>query len=293
MIKRLGRGAFTSVLCACLLVFASQTKGQQKPITLAILPCTDVVMTFKKFHPLTTYLKEETGFGIRLVVPRNFAEFEMASKVGDVDFAFQDPHTYVELASMYNRSALIKALTREGTTSQYGVVIVRRDSNIKRLEDLRGKTVMFGPELSAVKWIAARELFRKNGIDIERDLRAYSNGGCCEDIAFNVYLGAVDAGLVCDHFLAEHPEKQKELGVEASEMIVVCKTEPVPTKVFAARKEIGAGIVMKVNKALLRLDKNSPAHLEILQNAEVGGFQESKDQDYDGIRMLIGAERVD
>jgi phosphonate transport system substrate-binding protein len=293
MINKLSKGAIVGLFFMQLLIGASYADEVKNNITIAILPCSDVVMTFKKFHPLTAYLKQESRFDIRTVVPRNFAEFEMAIKNGEIDFAFQDPHTYARIASLYDKSSLIRALTREGTTVQYGVVIVRRDSNIKTLQDLRKKSVMFGPRLSATKWTAAKELFEKNGINLDKDLKAYSHGGCCEDIAFNVYLRAVDAGIVCDHFLVGHPEKQKELGVEANQMIVVSRTEAVPTRVFAARKGIVTGMVTTVNQALLRLDKNKPAHAKILYNAEIGGFQKSKDRDYDGIRTLIGAKRVD
>ncbi|MCJ7776566.1 MAG: hypothetical protein MUP08_09300 [Desulfobulbaceae bacterium] len=57
MIKKLSKGVVTGVLFMCLLVGASYADGVRKTITLAIFPCTDVVMSFKKFHPLVTYLK--------------------------------------------------------------------------------------------------------------------------------------------------------------------------------------------------------------------------------------------
>jgi len=173
------------------------------------------------------------------------------------------------------------------------VVIVRKDSGINKLKDLMGKTVMFGPKLSAAKWVAAKSLFEENGINIDKDLKGYSNGGCCEDIAFNIYLKAVDAGVVCDHFLEEHSKKQQELGVDAKEVIVVCRTKSVPTRVFAARQGINNDIIAKVNQALLRLDNNKPAHKKILYPAELGGFQKSKDEHYDGIRMLIDTKTVE
>ena len=149
---------------------------------------------------------------------------------------------------------------------------------------------MFGPKLSSTKWIAAKEMFKENGINIDKDLKAYSNGGCCEDIAFNVFLKAVDAGVVCDHFIEEHSDKQKELGINVKQIIVIGRTKPVPTKIFAARKEINNGIVTKINQLLLRLDRNHPAHAEILFPAELGGFQKARDEDYDGIRAFLGAK---
>ncbi len=150
---------------------------------------------------------------------------------------------------------------------------------------------MFGPKLSAAKWIAAKESFKETGIDIDKDLRAYSNGGCCEDIAFNVYLKAVDAGVVCDHFFEEHSEDRNELGMDPKQLIVIGRTKTVPTRVFTARKELSNSIVNKINQALLDLDKKNPEHAKILYPAELGGFQKAKDKDYDRIRSLLGANR--
>ena len=293
LIKILIKGTIAGVFFLHLLLGTSYADSLKKHITIAVFPCTDVVTSFKKFDPLIRYLKEETGFDIRLVIPRDSAEFERTIKHGDIDFALQDPHIYVRSADVYDKSTLIRALTREGATSQSGVVIVRQDSGIKKLTDLIEKTVMFGPKLSAAKWVAAKLLFAENGLNIDKDLKAYSNGGCCEDIAFSVYLKAIDAGVVCDHFLEEHSKEQQELGVDAKQLFVVCRTKPVPTRVFAARQEIKKDIVTKVNQALLRLDNKKPAHTKILDRAETGGFQKSKDEDYDDIRMLIGPKPIE
>ena len=291
--KKLSKGVMLGALFVLLLVVVSSAGAPKKQVTIAIFPCTDPVMSLKKFHLLVTYLEGETGLDISLRVPVDYAEFEREVRNGDIDFAFQDPHIYVRLAGLYHRGALVRALTREGAYTQTGVVIARKDSNIGTLEDLKGKTVMFGPKLSAARWMAAKSLFEENGIDIDRDFKAYTNGRCCEDIAFSVYLKAVDAGVVCDHFLGTHSKKQKDLGLEAAEIVVVCKTGPVPTRIFAARRELSQEMVTTVNQALFRLDHNKPAHTEILSSAEVGGFQKSKDDEYDSIRRLLGRNKTE
>lgn len=291
MLRRLSKGILLSVLFMYFMVGASYADRSKKQITICVLPCSDAVMTFKKFYPLVTYLKQQTGFDIQLVVPRDHAEFEWAIKNGGIDFALQDPHTYVRLSRLYNKGALMSSLNRDGTTSQYGVVIARRGSGINKVKDLKGKTVMFGPKLSATKWLVAKLLFEQNGINIDKDLRSYSNGGCCEDISFNVYLKEVDAGVVCDHFLEGHSEKQKELGMDAQQIIIIGRTKLVPTRVLAAHQQVSDDIAIKVNQALLRLDKNNPEHKKILYPAELGGFQKSEDKEYDIVRIIIAKMR--
>jgi phosphonate transport system substrate-binding protein len=279
--------AIVSSVALCVLAGACSAEMSRKNIIIEILPCSDVVMSFKKFHPLMKYLRQQTGFEIETAVPKDFEEFEWALKNSDIDFAFQDPHTYVKLAALYNSDALIKALTRNGNTYQYGLIIAGKGSGIKTVRDLKGKTVMFGPKFSAAKWIAAKDVLHRRGISIETDLRAYLHGGCCEDIAFNVCLNAVDAGAVCDHFLEEHSGKLKDLGINVNQIRVIEKTGAVPTRVFAARKKLDPGVVAKINRALLRLDKNNPAHAEILYPAELGGFIKATDADYDSMRILM------
>lgn len=293
IMERSIKKAMLCVLFLCVAVFVGYAHAARKDMTIAILPCTDVVMTFKKFHPLVSYLGQETGLDIRLVVPENSEEFENGIINGDIDFAFQDPHTYVRLASRYNKNALFRALGRDGARVQSGVLITRKDSGIKEVEDLRGKTVMFGPKLSATKWVAAKWLFEKKGIDIGKDLRSYSHGGCCEDIAFNVYIKAVDAGVVCDHFLDEHSEKQKELGINPKDIAVIGRTEPIPTKVLAARRTMRTDIIMMIGQVLLQLDKTNGEHAKLLYRAELGGFEKSTDGYYDGMRMLIDKRNED
>ena len=73
-------------------------------------------------------------------------------------------------------------------------------------------------------------------------------------------------------------------------IIVISRTGSVPQRVLAANKKITSDPVAKVNQALLRLDRGKSAHAKILYRAELGGFQKSEDEDYDGIRILIGAK---
>jgi phosphonate transport system substrate-binding protein len=275
------------MLSFCLFVVSLNADSKKQRIKIAILPCTNIVMTFKKFHPLVEYLVRETELKVELIVPKDFAEFKSEIKNGEIDFALQDPHTYVKLVDLFDQGTLLKALSMEGGATQSGVVVVRKDSRINDIKDLKGKTVMFGPTLSSAKWLAARRLFEDNGINLEKDLKAYSHGGCCEDIAFSVYLKAVDAGVVCDHFLAEHEEKQKELGVVAEQIAPLTRTKSVPTRVFGARTDLNKELVARVTEALLKLDKKNPQQASILARAELGGFQRSQDGDYDSIRRLM------
>jgi phosphonate transport system substrate-binding protein len=287
IIERLRKGSVISAFLVCWFAIAAYADSPKRDITIAIFPCADVVMAYEKFLPLVTYLQKETGLKTRLVVLTDAKEFERAIKNGNIDFAFQSPQMYVRFADLYDKGAFIRTLTREGHSTKSAVVIAKKDSGIDNVADLRGKTVIFGPKFSAARWVLARLLFEESGLDIDQDLKTFSHGGCCEDIAFSVQLGGADAGVICDHFLAEHSARQHALGVDSMQLVIIGRTKFVPTRVFGPSRDISSDIANKVNQALLKLDKNIPEHEEILYHAELGGFQKLTAEDCDHIRMEL------
>lgn len=290
MAKKSYTGTVLSALLVCWLVVGAYADEAKEHITIAVFPCTDPVTASKRFGPLITYLEQETGFDVEIVVPMGPIEFETALKNGDIDFAFQNARTYVRFADFYYNSPLLRAVTRKGTITQSGAVIAKKGSGIDKIEDLRGKLVLFGPKHSTTRWVAAKLLFEESGLNIDKDLQAYSHGGSCEAMAFSVQFGGVDAAVVCDHFLEEHSQRQKQLGVKPEVFVVIGRTRSVPTRVFASRRHMGRDTVNKVYQALLRLDGKTPVHDEILQSSELGGFQKAKDEDYDATRRQLGIE---
>jgi phosphonate transport system substrate-binding protein len=287
MSGKLNKGIMLATLIVFLLVGTLPADAAGDRVTIAILPCYDIVRTFKKFHQLMEYLELETGLDIKMIIQTDYSEFELAIRSGDIDFALQDPHTYLNLAETYKKDIIIRSLTPTGGRSHRGAIIVRRDSGIAKIQDLKGKTVMFGPKQSIVKWFAAKILFEAESIDLDRDLRAYSNGRCCEDIAFNVYLEAVDAGVVCKHFIDEYKMENKELGMDIEQIVAIGTTDKVPTRIFTTHKDVRDDIASKVIEALLRLDKTNPAHADMMSRAELGGFEKAREEDYKDLRKAM------
>jgi|GEM_PF-602204 len=278
------------VLLLCLPGYAQPLSRELK---ISIFPCTDAANSFRKFHPLVAYLQQSSGLNISLVFHDDLAGYERALKNGSLDFVIQDPHVYVKLADKYSNAYILQALTLDKETTQSGVIIVRKDSGLKHILELKGKTVMFGSKLSSPRWIAARHLFEKNGLQIDRDLLDYSNKGCCEDVAFNVFLNVVDAGVVCDHFLQEHGDRQSELGLDVGQLVVIAATAPVPTKIFSGSKYVKIDDMVMMTRALMHLDLQDSEHRRILESADLGGFRKASAQDLSQIRKSLTRMQID
>ncbi len=286
------RHHLTSLLLALLLglplLLAQPVAAQEKAIRIAITPCTDIIKTFKIFQPLARYLEGKINRPVELVIPKDFYHFESLVKDNAVHFAYQAPHTYVRMAHLYNQETLLKSLTPEGEGKHRGVVIVRKDSPITSLKDLKGRVVMFGSELSTAKCIAPKLLLKENAIDIDKDLKRYIHNGSCESIALSIYLKSVDAGAICDYSFEEidNPEDGDDTGIPAHQLRIIADTMEIPTWVFSALKSTDSDVVTRVFHNLRALDREQEEQEHILEAAEIGGFAPAKDSDYEQIRQL-------
>ncbi|MBU0665638.1 MAG: phosphate/phosphite/phosphonate ABC transporter substrate-binding protein [Proteobacteria bacterium] len=278
----------TTLLLLCLAQ-PGEAADKPQPVQIAITPCTDIIKTFSEYQPLAAYLAKQIGQPVVLLIPKDFQEFERFVIDGKVEFTFQAPHTYVRLAHLYNKEMLLKALTPEGESKHRGVIIVRKDSPLLRIEDLKGKYVLFGAENDMAKSLSAKHLLAAHGINPEKDLGGYRYDGSCESIALNVFLKTVDAGAVCDYSF-KHINEAKEAGeseLPPNQLRILGQTEEIPTWVFAARTGVDAGLAARINKALTALNPNNEAHEGILESTEVGGFVKAEDSDYDEVRKIM------
>lgn len=278
MLSRNAVLVLSAVLVASPLLTADPTPGAPD-VRLAVLPCTNIEAAFTRFQPMLAYVRRETGLRVSLALMAESSEFETAVRHGTVDLVLQDPHTFQRLAAFFDTSAMLQTLGPDGSLLQSGVVITRRDTGITGLTQLAGKRVMFGPRTSSAKWFAARQLFEARGILVDRDL-VRTHGGCCEDIAFAVIVGSVDAGVICDHFLGQHQARQGELGIDPRLLKVIGQTPPIPTRVLSSRKGAPTAAVNAVFQCLRKLDARTKEHELILRSAEIGGFVDVSVEEY-------------
>ena len=294
---RLSRQGVRSALLTLLLLLSLAQTGEAankpRPVQIAITPCTEILKTFQEYQPLAAYLERQLHQPVKLIIPKDFPEFERLVKEGGVEFTFQAPHTYVRLAHLYNREMLLKALTPEGATKHRGVIIVRKDSPLQRIEDLKGKYVLFGAENDMAKSLSAKRLLATRGIDPDKDLRGYKHDGSCESIALNVFLKTADAGAICDYSFKNinEPRNTTESEIPPKQLRVLGQTEEIPTWVFAARAGVDTGLITRINTALTTLSPKNNTQEEILESAEVGGFVKAKDSDFDEIRKFVPMSR--
>jgi len=293
-----------SWLLAISLVFMSCSKKDGTKVTqrqrennkgnvkIAILSCNDPLDEFKYLQPLKKYLADKTGYRIELIIPKTDEGFNKIVTSKEADFFYQDSYSYVLNAGHLNQQSTLRALTPEKDSfCSQGVVIAREDNGLSNISDLQGKTVVFGFQNSADRYLAARVLLRENGIELS-DLEEYLYGQSCEDIMLNVYLGQADAGVLCEQAYIDLLNKNGELesSIDVSKIAVIGKTQPILGWIFCASENTGETTITKINEAMLDLSKNDPEQKEVLEGMKIAGFTKGNNDDYKVIRDL--AKRI-
>ena len=237
-------------------------------LKLAVQPSMCPEKAFAMFNPLTDYLSKETGLNIELTLLETEEEFH--GQIDKFDFILQD--SFSSYVHKTNFDPLVIVVSKEGELEEMGAIIVRADSNITNMSDLKGKTFLFGDAHSAPKFLAPFATIKESGVDPDNDLEYYTFGGQCCDNAMSVYLGEYDAGVVCQGFVTG--EKGHGTFSFETDLRFIANTVPVPLWIMVASKNADKETVDKVKKALLELSPENPLAEEVLRNTEWGGFIE-------------------
>lgn len=286
--RSLGRLVMLGLL---LLVVAGCEQSKERPkLKIGYMNCNNEQETRQRFVPLTRYLSERVGVDFE-AVPVDTHDFEDRFKAGEFAFTHTNSLLYVILHENQNLQLLSAEKRGHFGSRSAGAIIARADSGITKLEDIRGKRMVFGPMMAPTGYLAQYDLMLAAGIDPERDLGFYAippGSFKHEKLVYGLYFGQFDvaAAPVLDLELMA-----KEGKITAEDFVVLAQSELIPYCTFGAAAETDQALVAKVRKALLELTPEATAlvdgeQVRVLKAAWVDGFEELLDSDYDPIREM-------
>lgn len=256
------------------LIIIEPEEINEQVIKIAVQPTAKPVVTLNRYQPLVDYIKEATKLNVKLIITDSYNDFSVLQKEGKVDFVIQDAFSTYLIGQHIKLIQIASVISPEGKLCDYGCIIVRDDSDIKDLDDLKGKTILFGAKANAAKFLAPYIFLKKNGIDVKKDL-TYEFGGMCPNNAMSVFLGEYDAGLVCGLYMAQ---KEKKFNFQTDLRVLAKTGDCAPYWIVSASKKTDEVVVNKVKRALLELDMKNPRTSEVLNICRWKGFVKYSDE---------------
>src|SRR5712691_4626174 len=277
------RLVFTLAL-ACL-ASAPWARAADKPLHLVLTPSqkpTDLLAAGEEFGRVLGTL---VGVPVRVTVASDYAAVIEALRNQTADLAFVHPAGYV-LANREAKAMILAKNQWHGKTTFSSRFYVRKDSGIKTLEDLRGKTMAFVDPASSSGYIYPMVLLIQRGLVRNRDPKTFFREvvfAGSHDASMRALLnGHVDAivsfDLAREQYLKDPAERER--------ITWVAETPPIPEAGIAARAGLDPATFAKVRDALLKIQ--GPPYAALLKRLyDIDGFEPAEDREYDPVRAAI------
>lgn len=276
-----GKLAVLTLLLACLAatLFPAALQARE-PLIVAVHPYLPANELTQRFSPLADYLSRELG---RPVVVRIGADYwEHIEYIGkdQVDLAFMGPASYVKMVEKYGEKPILARIEINGQPQFRGRIIVREDSPLKMLSDLKGRSFAFGDAGSTMSYQVPRYMLWKAGITLN-DLFDHRFLGSHNNVALAVLAGDFDAGAV---------KEEVFLSFESRGLRALAATPALSEHLFVASNALPANTVQAMRAALYRL-KDIPQG-SLIMNAikkDMSAMVPAADSDYDSLRDILQA----
>ncbi len=250
-------------------------------VTLGVFPRRPVAMTHKAFKPLAEKLSQELGEPVKLVVPKNFKEFWKGVKSKQFDLVHYNQYHYIKSHAEQGYQVIV-ANEEFGNKQIAGSLVVRSDSGINRIDDLRGKTILFGGGKKAMgSYIAPTAILKKAGLTAGSDYQvkfAKNPPGA----VIGVYNQASDAAGSGNVILRIKAVTKK---IDASQMKILAESESFTHLPWAVSSNVSQAKAKKIANVMTGL-KSSAEGKAILKAAKVTAFNAVSDSDYDKVREI-------
>lgn len=251
---------------------SKRTENKGNRLVLGVLPSLPPTRLIKTFQPLADYLTKKTGFDVVIATAPNFDLYTERLRNGEYELAFPNPYQYI----MASKTPGYKPLVRVSGLPFQGLIVVRKDSGIAGIRDLKGKTIAYPDPFALAATMQVRAYLKREGIHPEKDTTE-SYAASQDSVLLGVHDKLFDAAGTWPEALEALPDDvRKELRVLAS-------TETLPHRPIAVRADIFPVVAGKVKDALLGMS-GDPEGLKILISLGYKGFEEAFDKDYNVVR---------
>ena len=287
---------FFVVLCVaavCLLVaactprtnegyepeYASQPPGGKQALILGVLPYYNPQHLYEDYAPLVAYLNQNLpGIKVELVASRSYEEFEKRLYGRSFHLALANP--YEALESLEHGYRLFGKVGDDA--SFRGVILVRKESGIHTLADLKGKTISFPGPTALAGAMMPLYFLQTHGLDVHRDIHPLFSGSQ-ESSIMNAYLGNSAAGAA---FLARWQAFQAEHPGMAAELVAQWETPALVNNALVAREDVPKETLERVAALLFDLQTHAQG-LKLLHGIAVTQFERATEETYQPVRDFL------
>ncbi|KRM19808.1 extracellular solute-binding protein PhnD [Ligilactobacillus hayakitensis DSM 18933 = JCM 14209] len=275
-------------------------------LSVQFVPSSNAESIESKAKPLEKLLKKELGVPVKVSVSTDYNTIVEAMGSKQVDVGFLPPDAYVLAHKQYNAKVLLQALRYDVKNNKSdeldksklvdfyrSQIVVRKDSGIKSLKDLKGKKIAVQDTTSTSGWIYPAVSMYKQGINIndkKNKIKTVVVKGHDQGV-ISVLNKNTDAAFV---FQGATRLVKKDTPDINDKVVPIYTTTKIPNDTVTVRGDMSPKWQKKIQKAFKDIAKTKEGHKVISSLYSHEGYTDSKDSNFNILRQYDKtAEKLD
>lgn len=262
-----------------------------KELTVQFVPSQNAGTLEAKAKPLEKLLSKELGIPVKVSVSTNYNTIVEAMKSKKVDVGFLPPTAYTLAHDQKAADLLLQAqrfgVKEDGSASKELVdsykseILVKKDSKIKSLKDLKGKKIALQDVTSTAGYTFPLAMLKNEaGINATKDMKIVNVKGH-DQAVISLLNGDVDLVTVFND--ARNTVKKDQPNVFKDTRILKL-TQAIPNDTISVRPDMDKDFQEKLKKAFIDIAKSKEGHKIISEVYSHEGYTETKDSNFDIVR---------
>ncbi len=291
------RAASAAVLAAFASIgltagaYAADWRAKYPELTLGVITSENESDRLQRYKPVRAYLEKALNVKIKWRAATDYAGIIEGVKAGKIEVARFGPASYAKawLVTKGEVVPLVGELDNNGNFGYFAVMVVRKDSLYKTIDDLKGKKLAFADPNSTSGHQAPRYFLTEAGYDPDKHFGSTAFSGSHENSVVALMNGTFDAAATW--YRSE--ERSNMTRMEGKKMIkldqwrIVWKSPRLPSSPWAMSTKMPVEMREDVKKALLNMKTDDPAAWKALTDGKASAYREVTHKEYEAIVRMI------
>ncbi len=259
-----------------LFLFGSNLHATEEPLRFGVFPYKSPKAVIKLFLPITQQLEDAIGRPVHLSTAANAKLFNQRAIQGDYDLIWACNSCFAKITEEVEYQAIAC-----GYPSFQGGVIVRKDSSIKNISELKGKKIAAVGKGSYAGYQFFRNEMQKIGLTTPMNYSVKFLGKL-DSIIFSVAGRQYDAGVIRLDALESNRFKQIK-----DQFLIIATSMDIPQFPFAVKPGVPPNILIQMKTVLTGINQDTATGASILKNFKIKGIGSCTNADFEELNWEL------